>query len=163
MTTAIYAGTFDPVTDGHVWVITQGVRLFGKLIVATAVNPAKKTMFSLEERQQMLKESVPPFRNVAFETIDNRYLVDYASERNIDWMLRGIRNEADAAYEKTLRTINADRDASIQTVYVMPPHELCEVSSSLVKGLVGPDGWEDLVGKYVPDPVLDKLKERHST
>jgi len=120
-------------------------------------------MFSLEERQQMLQDSVLPFRNVSFETINNRYLVDYAAERNIDWILRGIRNETDAAYEKVLRNINGDRDNSVETAFVMPPRELCEVSSSLVKGLVGPTGWEDLVAKYVPDPVLDTFKERNST
>jgi pantetheine-phosphate adenylyltransferase len=162
MRQAVYAGTFDPITKGHLWVIEQGVALFDELVVAVAINPDKQTMFTLAERIEMVKASVPPLGNVRFATIENRYLVDYAKECGIGWMLRGVRNEADATYEKTLRNINAERDASIQTVYVMPPLKLCDVSSSLVKGLVGPAGWEDLVGKYVPDPVLDKLKERNA-
>ena len=74
-------------------------------------------------------------------------------------MLRGIRDTSDYEYEKTLRHINSDISPEITTVFLMPPREIAEVSSSIVKGLVGSEGWEKVLGKYVPDCVLQKLRE----
>lgn len=158
---AVYAGTFDPLTVGHLWMIDQGSRLFDKLVVAIGVNPDKRTMFSPQERLEMLNDLIRKFPNVVGELFVNQYLINYA--RNIDarYILRGIRNESDYTYERGMRNINGDLAPEITTVFLSPPREIVEISSSMVKGLVGPEGWEKIVQKYVPQSVFQKLKEGH--
>jgi pantetheine-phosphate adenylyltransferase len=156
---AIYAGSFDPLTNGHLWVIRQAMQLFDELIVAIGENPAKKCTFSLDERLDMLRLSIPS-GNVSFKHFTNRYLVDFAVEEKASFIVRGIRNSADFEYEKVIRHVNADIDPSVTTVFLIPPRELSEHSSSFVKALCGPENWQQLVGKMVPLPVFDKLIER---
>lgn len=76
-------------------------------------------------------------------------------------MLRGIRTESDYEYERTMRNINSDLNSGITTVFLMPPRGIAEVSSSMVKGLIGPEGWETIVRRYLPEPVFEKLKALH--
>jgi len=98
-----------------------------------------------------------------FDTFTNRYLVDYAKSINAQVILRGIRNGQDYVYETAMRNVNEDlRPGCITTVLLMPPRELAEVSSSLVKGLVGPCGWESVVGRYVPAVVLRQIVDREA-
>ena len=158
---AVYAGTFDVLTVGHLWMIEQGARLFENLVVAIGVNPEKRCMFSLDERYQMLTDSTAQFRNVSRDIFKNQFLISYAKSVGAKFILRGIRTETDYEYERTMRNINADIDPDILTVPLMPPREIAEVSSSMVRGLVGPDGWETIVKKYVPEPVFEKLREAH--
>jgi pantetheine-phosphate adenylyltransferase len=155
----VYAGSFDPLTIGHLWMIEQGVRLFDRLVVAVGVNPDKKYTFSLEERLVMLQASTKPFRNVSISSFSNRYLIHYAQLVGATHILRGIRTESDYEFERTMRNINGDLDAGICTVFLMPPRRIAEVSSSMVKGLIGPVGWQKIVRKYVPGPVYRKLLE----
>jgi pantetheine-phosphate adenylyltransferase len=159
---AIYAGSFDPITNGHLWIIQQGSLMFDRLNVAIGENPDKRCMFSLQERLDMIYASTLGYRNIIVGSFSNRYLVDYATEARARFILRGIRSAADYEYERTLRHINADLDSEITTVYLIPPREIAEVSSSVVRGLVGPDGWRDIVSKYVPAPVMQKLEEAHA-
>jgi len=158
---AVYAGTFDPLTTGHLWMIEQGSRLFDKLIVAIGVNPAKRCMFTPKERFIMLVESVGQFQNVHSEMFVDQYLIKYARVMHAQYILRGIRCESDYEYERVMRNVNGDLDAEITTVFLMPPRDIAEVSSSMVKGLIGPDGWESIVEQYVPAPVFKRLKEAH--
>src|SRR6266700_3760026 len=153
----VYAGSFDPLTVGHLWMIEQGTRLFDRLIVAVGVNPEKKYTFSLEERLAMLRESTKRFRNVSVASFSNRYLIHYAQEVGATHILRGIRTESDYEFERTMRNINGDLDSTICTVFLMPPRGIAEVSSSMVRGLVGPEGWQRVVRKYVPDPVYRRF------
>jgi pantetheine-phosphate adenylyltransferase len=157
----VYAGSFDPLTVGHLWMVEQGMRLFNELIVAVGVNPEKKYAFSLEERLLMLRESTKKFRTVSVTSFSNRYLIDYAREVGATHILRGIRTESDYEYERTMRNINGDLDSAICTVFLMPPRGIAEVSSSMVKGLIGPDGWQNIVRKYVPGPVYKMLLVFH--
>jgi pantetheine-phosphate adenylyltransferase len=157
----VYAGSFDPLTVGHLWMIEQGTTLFDKLIVAVGVNPEKKYSFPLEERLVMLRESTKKFRNVSVAAFSNRYLIHYAQEVGATHILRGIRTESDYEFERTMRNINGDLDASICTVFLMPPRGIAEVSSSMVRGLIGPDGWQKIVRKYVPEPVYKRLLASH--
>jgi pantetheine-phosphate adenylyltransferase len=149
----VYAGSFDPLTVGHLWMIEQGVRLFDRLIVAIGINPEKRYTFSLEERLNMLRESLKEHRNVSVTSFSNQYLIDYAQSVHATHILRGIRSESDYEYERTMRNINGDLDSAICSVFLMPPRNIAEVSSSMVKGLQGPRGWQKVVRKYVPDPV----------
>lgn len=159
---AVYAGTFDPITVGHLWMIKEGSRLFDKLVVAIGVNPDKRAMFSLQERLTMLVGSTYEFPNVSTETFTNQYLVNYAQGIRAQYILRGIRNESDYTYERGMRNINGDLAPGVTTVFLAPPREIAEVSSSVVKGLIGPVGWEQIVKKYVSQPVFEKLKEKHN-
>lgn len=153
----VYAGSFDPLTVGHLWMIDQGVLLFDRLVVAIGTNIEKRYTFTLEDRFQMLKESLKSFRSVSVATFSNRYLIDFAQSLGATHVLRGIRSESDYEYERTMRYINGDLDGQICTVFLMPPRDIAEVSSSMVKGLVGPQGWQMVVRKYVPDPVYQRL------
>lgn len=156
---AVYAGTFDPLTFGHLWMIEQGALLFDHLHVAIGTNPEKKFMFSADERLALLQESTLQIPNVSRNIFPHQFLTRYAKSVGANIILRGIRNASDYEYERTMRNINGDLNSEITTVFLMPPREIAEISSSTVKGLLGPGGWEEIVGKYVPLPVLEKLKE----
>ncbi len=153
----VYAGSFDPLTVGHLWMIDQGVLLFDRLVVAIGTNLEKRYTFSLEERLAMLRESLKKFHNVSVVSFSNRYLIDFAQSLGATHVLRGIRSESDSEYERTMRYINGDLDGKICTVFLMPPRDIAEVSSSMVKNLVGPQGWQEVVRKYVPQPVYRRL------
>ena len=159
MRTAVYAGSFDPPTKGHIWMIEQGVAMFDKLIVAIGNNPSKRYTFSVEERLELLRESTCHCEGLEVAHFDNRYLVDYAKQVKADFILRGIRSPHDYEYERVMRQINGDMAPDVTTVFLMPPRDIAELSSNMVKGLIGPEGWEDTVERYVPAPVFDFLNK----
>ncbi len=159
MQTAVYAGSFDPLTNGHLWMIREGLELFERLVVAIGNNPSKNYTFSIEERLQLLRDSIPSCERLTITHFDNRYLVDYAKTMNADFILRGIRSPQDYEYERVMRHINGDMAPEIQTVFLMPPRDIAELSSSMVKGLIGPEGWQKTVRRYVPQAVFSKLEE----
>lgn len=163
MKRAVYAASFDPITNGHLWVIEQGVRLFDQLVVAVGVNPEKRYAFSLQEKMELVRETTKQYSNVIVDSYENQFLVAFAKSVQVDIILRGIRSQADYEYERAMRNINSDLDADIVTIFVMPPREIAEISSSVVKGLVGPRGWQGVVSKYVPDPVHKKFVQRFGT
>ncbi|MHB1829790.1 MAG: pantetheine-phosphate adenylyltransferase [Candidatus Micrarchaeaceae archaeon] len=151
----VYAGSFDPPTNGHLWMIKHGAGMFDELVLAIGVNPSKKSMFSVPEREKMLKEMTKDYKNVKVTSFNNQYLVRYSRSINADYMLRGIRSYKDYEYENGIRQVNEDIDEGILTVFLMPSADVSKVSSSFVKGLVGPKGWEEVVKRYVP-PVVYK-------
>ena len=157
---AVYAGSFDPPTNGHLWMIKKGLELFDKLIVAIGTNPSKSYTFSVEERLELLRASTGAQDRLEVAYFDNRYLVDYAKEQDALFVLRGIRSPDDYEYERVMRHINADLAKEITTVFLMPPRDIAEVSSSMVMGLVGPEGWQSNVKRYVPEQVFEALQER---
>ena len=160
MRKAVYAGSFDPITNGHLWMIEEGARLFDELVVAIGIAPDKDYAFSIDERLEMLKETTRRYPNVSVDSFERKFLINYAKSIGAKYILRGIRTEGDYEYERTMRHINGDLSAEIQTVFLMPPREIADLSSSLVKGLVGPEGWEEVIRKYVPSVVCRKLAER---
>jgi pantetheine-phosphate adenylyltransferase len=156
----VYAGSFDPLTLGHMYMINEGAKLFDQLIVAIGINAAKSYTFTLEDRLDLLKDSVKNIENVKIQTFENRFLIKYAEEMNCKYILRGIRNESDYEFERTMRNVNGDLNSNISTVFLMPPRQIAEVSSSFVKGLVGPQGWETVIKNFVPKPVYKALLNR---
>ncbi|WP_274585616.1 pantetheine-phosphate adenylyltransferase [Neisseria leonii] len=158
---AVYAGSFDPPTNGHLWMIRQAQCLFDELIVAIGVNPDKKSTYSVDERRSMLEDITREFPNVRVSSFENRFLVNYAHSINAGFIIRGIRSGFDYEYERTIRYINSDLQPDIATVFLMPPREFAEVSSTMVKGLVGPQGWRDIIRRYLPDAVYRKILRDH--
>ena len=160
--TAVYAGTFDPITNGHLWMIQRGSAQFDRLIVAIGVNPKKKCLFSVDERVELIRSSTVGLDNITVDAFPHKYLIKYAKRVGAQFILRGIRNENDYLNERAMRHVNHDIDPSITTVFLMPDRELSEVSSSMVKDeLVGPEDWEEVVPRYVPECVFKKLKEEY--
>lgn len=154
---AIYAGSFDPLTNGHFWMVEQGAKLFDELEVAIGINPSKKYMFDTNERIKMLEFLHDMFPNVTISTIDNKFLVKYAKENNATHILRGLRTNADYDYEFNMRQTNADIEPSITSVFLMSPSNLIHTSSSTIKSLIGVDGWEKEVDRYLPYPIYNYI------
>lgn len=159
MRTAVYAGSFDPPTNGHLWMIDRGLEIFDRLVVAIGNNPSKSYTFTVEQRIKLLRDSVPSCERLTIDHFDNRFLVDYAMTMDAQYILRGIRSPDDYEYERVMRHINSDMAPGITTTFLMPPRDIAELSSSMVKGLIGPDGWEDIVRRYVPAPVFSVLSQ----
>ena len=158
---AVYAGSFDPPTNGHLWMISRAQAMFDELIIAIGVNPEKRSTYTVEERREMLEAITSEFPNVKVTVFGNRFLVDYADSIGARFVIRGIRTASDYEYERSMRYINSDLQPDITTVILMPPREFAEVSSTMVKGLVGPEGWRDMVRRYLPEPVYRKILKDH--
>jgi len=157
MARAIYAGSFDPITNGHVWVIKQALRMFDKVFVAVGVNPDKKSSFSLEDRIKMIRAAFPNEDKIEVIFFQKEFLVNLCSQNSIDVMIRGIRNVQDFEYEQQILYINDKINPSIQTVYIIPPSEYAGLSSSMVKGLLGFSEWQFIAKDLIPDGNLKYL------
>ncbi|MEM7621967.1 MAG: pantetheine-phosphate adenylyltransferase [Planctomycetota bacterium] len=153
----VYAGSFDPPTNGHAWVIEHAATLFGRLVVAVADNPEKSYSYPLERRLSWLREISDGFANVEVTHIENQFLAHFARDRGAGYIVRGIRNEADYQYERAMRYVNEDLNPGLTTTFVIPPRDLCEISSSFVKNMMGPAGWEPIVRDYLPACVARDL------
>ena len=155
---AIYPGSFDPITNGHLDLIARGSRLVSRLIVAILKNEAKQPLFSVEERMEMLKEVVQPYPNVevgAFEGL----LVDYAAERGANLIIRGIRAISDYEYELQMALMNRRLRPEIETAFLMAGEAYSFISSHVVKQVVSLGG--NITG-LVPPSVEERLKGRFS-
>ena len=130
--TAVYPGTFDPVTYGHIDIIKRAVKIFERLIVAVAPKPQKGAVFSAEERVQMLKAAVKKIPRVAVECFQG-LLVDYAEKKKAVVMVRGLRMISDFEYEFQMALTNRKLKPEIETVYMMPNESYCYLSSKLIK------------------------------
>jgi pantetheine-phosphate adenylyltransferase len=113
----------------------------------------------VQERLELLRDSTTPSENLIITYFDNRYLVDYARKKGAKYILRGIRSPHDYEYERVMRHINADMAPEITTAFLMPPRDIAEVSSNMIKSLIGPKGWEDTVRRYLPDPVFQMISK----
>ena len=152
----IYAGSFDPPTKGHLWMIGQGAQLFDELVVVLGVNPDKKGFLTGQQRMDALRGMlVDGPANVRVEKMQGGFLVDFARRLGATHLLRGIRNTVDFEYEKSMDRMNARMEPALRTVYLLSPPELEEVSSSMVRGFVGVQGWQRWVQECVPANVFN--------
>lgn len=147
---AVYAGSFDPPTEGHQWMVEKGAKLFDELVVAVGINPDKICIFSMEERVKMLKELFGHIANVKVVSYKNN-LVDYAKEIGADYILRGVRSSKDYEDEREMCYFNNNLVPDIITVFLIPPKEISEVSSSKVKGMIGSENWKTEVERFLPE------------
>ena len=153
--TALCPGTFDPVTNGHLDIIERAAGLFDEVVVAVVANPSKEPMFSLDERRRMLEESLESLENVRVDSFEG-LLVDYARERGVRAVVKGIRAISDFDYELQMAQMN-HRLAGVETCFIPTNPIWSYLSSSLVKEVARLGG--DVSG-LVPDHVLTLLKER---
>jgi pantetheine-phosphate adenylyltransferase len=153
---ALYPGTFDPPTNGHVDLITRGAKLFNHLTVAVLVNPVKNPLFTVEERVEMLKEATSALSNVSVATFDG-LMVEFARQQGASAVLRGIRAISDYEYEFQMALMNRRLAPEIETVFLQPAGRYSFVSSRMVKGVFSAGG--DITG-LVPPNVLKRLRAR---
>lgn len=154
---AIYPGTFDPLTNGHMSIINRALQLFDKLIVAILINPHKTPLFTLEERIDMLNEVLCDKPNVEVDTF-NGLLVDYAVKKNSSVIVRGLRALSDFEYEFQLALMNRKLNRDIQSIFLMTDYKWFYISSTIIKEAARYGG--DIEG-LVPSIVSKKLKEKN--
>jgi pantetheine-phosphate adenylyltransferase len=157
MTVALYPGTFDPLTNGHLDLIKRSVRMFDKVVVAIFENPMKGPLFSVEERRRLIEESIQGLSNIEIDTFSNTLLVFYAKQRQVHVIVRGLRAIADFEYEFQMTLMNRRLDEDIETVFLMPREEYTYVASRLIKEVAAYGGN---VEELVPPPVALALKEK---
>ena len=152
---AIYPGSFDPVTNGHLDLIARGSRIFDQLVVAILQNSGKNPLFTVEERVEMLGAAVAEFGNVSIATFDG-LLVDFAREQQAQAVLRGIRAISDYEYELQMALMNRRLAPELETIFLMPDGKYSFVSSGLVKEVFELGGS---VEGLVPQFVIERLKQ----
>ena len=155
---AIYPGTFDPITNGHLSIIKRGLKIFERLIIAILHNPQKTPLFTLEERIEMIEESIRGIPNVEVDSFDG-LLIDYAQQKNANVILRGLRAMSDFEYEFQMALMNRKLNREIQSVFLMTDYKWFYTSSTIIKEAARFGG--DVSG-LVPEIVNRKLKEKFS-
>jgi pantetheine-phosphate adenylyltransferase len=154
---AVYPGTFDPVTNGHLDLVQRSLTIFDQVIVAVAANPKKEPLFSLAERVAMFKEVTANYKNVVIEGFDG-LLVDYVKKKSAVGIVRGLRAVSDFEYEMQMALMNRRLDNRIETVYLMPSEEYSFITSTIVKEAASYGGD---VSTLVPKVVVERLKKKY--
>jgi pantetheine-phosphate adenylyltransferase len=153
---AIYPGSFDPPTNGHLDLIERGSKIFDELIVSILRNAEKSPLFSLAERRRMLEELTQPFRNVSVDTFEG-LTVDYALKVGAGAILRGIRAISDYEYELQMALMNRKLHPELETVFMMPAEQYSYISSRLVREVAQLGG---AISDLVPEMVEQRLREK---
>ena len=156
---AVYPGSFDPLTNGHVDIILRGAHIFDKIVLALLVNVDKNPLFSLEDRVEITRKVFQEYPNVEVDTFDG-LLVDYAKRRDISVIVRGLRAISDFEYELQMALMNRRLSPETETVFMMPAEQYTYVSSRLVKEVFALGGS---VSGLVPEVVEERLKKKHQS
>lgn len=158
---AVYPGTFDPITMGHMDIIDRALNLFDKVIIAIAINPGKKPLFPLEERVEMVKKCFPnDYSRVEVDVVSG-LLVQYAADRNATAIIRGLRAVSDFDYEFQLALMNKKLEREVDTIFLMPGFRWIYISSSIIKDAArhGGDVCE-LVPAHVNQALIEVFQDR---
>ena len=153
-TLAVYPGTFDPLTNGHVDIISRGARLFDRIVVAILINAEKAPLFSMAERVEIAREVFKDQRNVEVDTFDG-LLVDYVEHRHAQVVVRGLRAVSDFEFEFQMALMNHRLNPTIDTVFMMPAEQYTYISSRLIKEVFALGGR---VHGLVPEVVEERLR-----
>ena len=155
MKTCVFAGTFDPFTNGHLFVVEKCLETFDKVVVAVGVNVDKKPLFSIDERVKIIKEIFSGEERVEVATFDGM-LVDFMKEKNIKFTVRGLRDADDYKYETTMARYNLDMWPEVITLFIPTPAELSYVSSSAMRNIIG---LGSDYSEYVPKKALGLMEK----
>ena len=153
MKTAIYPGTFDPITNGHFDIIKRASTIFDRIVVAVANNRSKKSMFNLEVRVEIVKKAINSLNNVEVKEFDS-LLVEFAKRENSKIIIRGLRAVSDFEYELQMSYANQSLDSEIETIYLMPTLNNAFISSSIVRNILSYNGD---VSHLVPKEIIKFL------
>jgi pantetheine-phosphate adenylyltransferase len=154
---AIYPGTFDPLTNGHLSIIHRALKIFDKLIIAVLINPKKTPLFSLDERKAMIEEVLKDRSNVEIDSFDG-LLVDYAVKKGSNVIIRGLRALSDFEFEFQLALMNRKLNRDVQSIFLMTDYKWFYISSTIIKEAAGLGGKID---GLVPPIVCRRLKEKY--
>jgi len=157
-TLAVYPGSFDPLTNGHVDIIERGARLFDRIIVAILVNAEKSPLFTAAERVDIARKVFKDYANVEVDTFDG-LLVDYVAKRHANVLVRGLRAVSDFEYEFQMALMNRRLNSTIETVFMMPAEQYSYISSRLIKEVFALGGR---VQGLVPELVETRLREKQA-
>ncbi len=158
-TLAVYPGSFDPLTNGHVDIITRGARIFDRIIVAVLVNAEKSPLFTMAERVEIARAVFTDFPNVEIDTFEG-LLVDYVERRGAQVIVRGLRAVSDFEFEFQMALMNRRLNGKIETVFMMPAEQYSYISSRLIKEVFSLGGR---VHGLVPDMVEARLRDKVRT
>lgn len=157
MTLAIYAGSFDPITNGHLDILKSATEIFDKVIIAVAYNSSKKGFLPIEKRVELIKASVKELKNVEVDSFIG-LTVDYARKRGAKFLLRGLRSTADFQNEFDMAQVNSHLDTDIRTVFMHAKAEHIFISSSMIREILINNGD---ISEYVPQCVSEYFKKQY--
>lgn len=165
----VYAGSFDPITNGHLSSISQALGLVDKLIIAIGINPSKSGFFSPDYRHSLINESLRYYFDDESDTLSrirvmytgNDLLAHFAKKQGATHLFRGLRNSQDYVYESQGAAFNQKLVPELQTVFLPTDPRYAETSSSFIRGMVGFNGWQNAISHLVPPPVMGALIYHH--
>ncbi len=167
MTVAVFAGSFDPITIGHVDIIKQALDVFDKLVIACGDNPSKSCLLKIDNRIKLIESSLfddlnLPKDRISIEHFSKQLLMDYCNDHGYKFVVRGIRDTKDVSYEKELLTVYSETAPEIRFTYFFANNQIAHISSSLVKGLLEAKHCDRLLKKYLTPSVAEYLSLHHT-